>query len=397
METTATTSPYSGDRMRLARVAVAAQMLAFGTQLGIWFAHLPVVVARLDLEPGPLSIGLLSIGVIGLLMQPFAGLATARFGARRTAMVLLPLVPIAATILINAPSQPMFFIGCILIGLVGSPSNVATNVLAAEWERFHGRPVMSSFHGFFSLGGLVGSLLGGAIIGAGLGDGRGAALAGVLLILLALWATINALNTPPAPAQPRTGPRFALPAAALLSICAIAFCCNLIEGSIGDWSGLYLNTIKGADAAFAAGGYAMFSVAMAALRFAGGPIVERLGKKTLIAGGGVVMALGLLIVVLSPWAIGSAIGFLVVAVGAANISPVLTSTAANTPGVPSGIGVAALASAMTLGFLAGPPIIGFIAQLWGLGWGLAFVALLGVLVAGGATGRRWDPAPAAAK
>jgi predicted MFS family arabinose efflux permease len=384
-------------RLRRARVAVSLAFLVFGTLLGLWFAHLPVIAGRLHLDPGPLSLGLLSIGVIGLVMQSIAGLAIARFGSRRAAMVLLPIMAITAILLINSPTQPMFYLFCAVVGLVGSPANVANNTMAAEWERLHGRPAMSSFHGFFSLGGLLGAVLGGSIIAAGYGDGRGAIVVGVVLLAAAIWATWNSLDIPPQPVAPRTGPRFALPASALLGICVLALFCNVIEGSIGDWSALYLHTVKGADTSLAAAGYGMFSVAMALLRFAGGPIVERLGKKVLVAGGGAVMAAGLLIVVLSPWPLVSALGFLVVAIGASNISPVLTSTAANTPGVAPSVGIAALSTFMTFGYLAGPPIIGFVAQAWGLGAGLGLVALLGVVVAVGAGARRWEPAAVAAE
>jgi len=177
---------------------------------------------------------------------------------------------------------------------------------------------------------------------------------------------------------------------AILGICLLVFGSNLIEGSVGDWSALYLATIKHADPALAASGYTMFSVAMAVVRFAGGAIVERLGRKALIVGGGSMMAAGMLIVVVAPWPLVSALGFLVVAVGASNISPILTSAAAHTPGVAPSIGVAAVTAFMTLGLFAGPPAIGFIAQAWDLGIGFGALALLGVLVAVGAAIRRWD-------
>jgi MFS family permease len=383
---------FDAPLMRRARVAVSLAFLTFGTVLGIWFAHLPVIAKRLGLEPAALGLGLLSLGLIGLVVQPIAGIAIARFGSRRTTMVLLPFLVVTATLLVNSPTQPLFFAFCAIVGLAGSPANVGNNTMAAEWERLHGRPAMSSFHGFFSLGGLVGSVLGGVIIAAGYGDGRGAIVSGAVLLAVAIWATSNALEIKPEPPKPRDGPRYALPAIALIGICILAFFCNVIEGAIGDWSGLYLNTVKHADASLAASGYALFSVAMAVLRFAGGPIVERIGKKALITGGGAIMAAGLLVVVLAPWPLVSAFGFLIVAIGASNISPVLTSTAANTPGVAPSIGVAALSTFMTLGFLAGPPVIGFVAQAWGLGVGLGFVALLGVIVAIGAALRRWDAA-----
>lgn len=379
-------------RMRRARVAVSLAFLAFGSELGLWFAHIPVVVKRLSLEPAQLGLSILSVGVIGLVVQPLTGVAITRFGSRRTTMLLLPAFVAAETLLINAPSQRAFFMFTALVGLVVLPSNVGNNTMAAELERLYARPVMSSFHGFYSVGGLVGSLLGGALIAADEGDGRGAIVVGVALVLVSLWATVNALEVAPERSAPGNRPRFAIPAAALLGLGVLAFCSNLIEGAVGDWSALYLTTIKHADPALAASGYTLLSVAMAAVRFAGGPVVERLGRKTVVVVGGCLMAAGMIIVILAPWPLVSALGFLVVAVGASNLSPILTSAAANLPGVAPSIGIAALATAITLGLFVGPPAIGFIAQAWDLSLGFGVLVLLGVIIAVGAALRRWAPA-----
>ena len=383
---------FDGARMRRARVAVSLAFFAFGTQLGLWFAHIPEVARRLALEPAQLGLGILGMGLIGLVMQPVTGLAIARIGSRHTTVVLLSAFVIAVTLLIGAPSQPLFFVFAALFGLVGMPANVGINTLAAEFEHRHGRAVMSSFHGFFSVGGLVGSLFGGALIAADHGDGRGAFVVGIAMLFVSLWATANALEVAPERREPRQGPRFAMPPVAILGICLLAFCTALIEGSVGDWSALYLDTIKHADPALAASGYTLFSVAMAVMRFAGGSIVERIGPRTLIAGGGSLMATGMLIVVLSPSALIGAFGFVVVAIGASNIVPILTSAAARTPGVAPSLGVAALTTFMTLGMFAGPLAIGFIAQAWDLGIAFGFLAAIGVLVAVGAASRRWDRA-----
>lgn len=382
------TASATPDGMRRARVAVSLAFFTFGTQLGLWFAHIPAVARRLALEPAHLGLGILGIGVIGLAMQPLAGLAIARLGGRRTTAVLLSAFVVAETLLIGAPSVPAFFAFAALVGLFGMPANIALNTLAAEFERRHGRPAMSSFHGLFSVGGLVGSLLGGQLVATGHGDGDGACVAGLVLLCAAWWASAHAPEVAPEPRAPRGGPSFAMPPSSLLGICLVVFCTALIEGSVGDWSALYLDTVKQADPALAASGYTLFSVAMAAMRFAGGALVERLGPKTPIAGGGVLMAAGMSIVVLSPSAWLGALGFLVVAVGAANIVPLMTSAAANAPGVAPRAGVAAVTTCVTLGLFAGPLVIGFVAQAWNLDIAFGLLAGIGAVVALGAAMRR---------
>lgn len=399
MAGTATRMSFSDARMRRARIAVSLAFFAFGTQVGLWFAHIPQVARRLALEPAQLGLGILSIGLIGFVMQVAAGFAFARFGSRRTTMVLLPAFVLTQTLLIGAPSQPLFFVFAALTGLVTMPANVGNNLMASEFERLHGHPVMSSFHGCFSVGGLLGSLLGGLLVAAGHGDGRGALVVGVAMLLVSAWASANALEPAleptlapsPKPRRSRPGPRLALPAPAILGVCLLVFGSTLVEGSVGDWSALYLDTVKQAGPALAASGYTLFSVAMALVRFAGGPIIERLGPRALIVGGGGLMAAGMLIVVAAPWPSLSALGFLVVAIGASNIVPILTSAAASTPGVAPSVGVAALTTFMTLGLFAGPPAIGFIAHTWGLGIAFGLLALVGILIAVGAALRRWNP------
>jgi endoglycosylceramidase len=379
------------DGLRRARVAVSLAFLTFGAQLGLWFAHIPEVAKRLGLDPARLGLGTLTIGIVGLVMQPVAGVAMTRFGTRRTTMILLPGFVLAETLLINAPSQALFFVFAALVGLVGMPANIGNSTMAAELERARGgRPVMSSFHAFFSVGGVLGSLLGGVMIGAGYGNGRGAIVAGSVLLVSALWATTRALEVAPQRLAPRVRPRFAIPAVAILGLGLIVFCATLIEGSVGTFGALYLATAKHANPAIAASGYAMFSVAMALTRFAGGSIVERLGQKALIIASGTMMAAGELVVVVAPSPLVGALGFLIVAAGAANVAPVLTTAAANTPGVAQSIGVAALTTCMTLGLVIGPPVIGFIAEARGLGTAFGVLAGLGVMVAVLAAIRRWD-------
>jgi hypothetical protein len=128
---------------------------------------------------------------------------------------------------------------------------------------------------------------------------------------------------------------------------------------------------------------------MAASRFAGGPVVERLGTRNVIAGGGVLISLGMLLVLAAPWQQLSVLGFLVIGVGAANISPLLMSQGSRVPGVAPSIGVAAIASGLTSGILLGPPIIGFVAQALTLPVALALVGTFGAIIAASAMTRTW--------
>lgn len=387
-------TPTDPARLRLARVAVSYSFLTFGLTLGVWFVHIPIVTARLQLEPAVLGLVLLCAGIGGLLSPLVAGFIIARTGSQLAARIMTVAIALTAPALIYAPSVIVLFVVAPLVGICGGGVNVAANTQGALVEKAYGRPVMSSFHGFFSLGGLVAASIAGSLFAIGWGDGRAALLIAAVLIAGALL--IGRFFLPdsgaPATAAGPQGPMFVLPTKSLLTIVLIAFICTLIEGSVGDWGALFLITEKMTTEAVAALGYGMFALAMTLTRFVGNMVVARFGAKATITWGGVLMVVGMTVVVLAPWAIVSAIGFLIVGLGAANVSPVLTSVASRTPGMAPSLSVAMMSSAQATGLLLGPPIIGFVAQGFGLTIALGMTAVLALVIALGPVVRPWAAA-----
>jgi MFS family permease len=377
-----------GGQLRRAQRAVAVAFLLFGLGAGVWLVHIPVVTARLGLSPALLGIGLLGGGVVALAMQPLAGAVVARLGSRRVTAAMLPLALASFPLPVLAPSVPLFLAALVWIGVAVSAFNVALNTQAAEVQALRGRPVMSMFHGFFSLGGLIAAGLGGAVIGLGLEDGRGALGLATLSLAIGLVTARGLLPGQGAAGGPR-GPRFALPGRALVGLALLAFLCNAVEGAVTNWSALYLATVKGATASRAALAIGGYSLAMAAGRFAGGAVVARLGERRVVAGGGVLVAAGMALALAAPTPVTSAAGFLVVGLGAANALPVLIGAASRVPGIPPAAGVAGAISGATAGFLIGPPLIGSIAQAFGLTTALAAAAAAGIAVAAIASLRPW--------
>ena len=389
----------SAGRVRRARLAVSAGFLIFGMTFAIWAVHIPIIAARLSLDPAILGLALLNIGLGGVISQPLTGWLVGRIGSARATTLFLPLCLAAVCVPVIAWSTPVLFVGTMLLGLAGGAANVAINTQASEIEALRGKPTMSAFHGFFSLGALVGAVIGAGIIAAGLGDGRGAIGLAIVLVFVSLAATRYLIPSPPPKATTAEGTsqRFELPSASVLFLAVLVFASNMVEGSVTDWSALYLASVRGLSDANAASGFALFQLAMAVCRLGGGPVVAKLGEKNIVLFGGVLMALGMGVVVLSPFAFVSPFGFALVAIGAANTIPVMMGAASRLPGVTPGAGVAATATGALLGFLIGPPIIGFVAQLFGLGVSLGLLSLVGVIIAIGAALHRWPPVGAAAR
>jgi MFS family permease len=379
-------------RIRQARIAVSASFFALGLQFGLWFVHVPMLAARHALEPGLLGLALLMAG-LGTVFAPWlAAPVVRRIGSRLACQIFAFACTAWLLIPLFAPTVPLLFAGGLTFGIVAGMFNLAINTQGAEVEKARGRPTLSSFHGFFSLGGLVGAVAWTPIFSLGLGDGRGAAVMLAAVMAMLVWAVQGYLPDQTAPpAKPAAGERMGFPGLALLGLALLGLTCTAVEGSVGDWSGLFLMQVKGSDPALAATGYGMFALAMTLSRFAGGPVVERLGDRRVLIGGGVLMAAGMALVVLAPAALLSAAGYLLVGIGAANASPVLISVASRTPGVTPAVAVALVATSISTGLLVGPPVIGFIAQGFGLPVAMAMVGVLGLIVALGAALRRWTP------
>ena len=379
MSTAATLTPDRPGRGRIlrAQLAVDYAFLVAGLGTGIWATHIPVIQARLHIDPAILGIAIFTMAIASIITMPLAGVALGKLGSRPPTAATLIAFTCFLPLPMLAGSVPLFFIGLFVFGTTIGALDVSMNVQATEVEAARGRPTMSSFHGFFSLGALLGAGLGAVIIAAGLGDGRGAALAAAVLFLLAIVATLNLW---PGSRATHAGPHFALPNRAAFALGVLTFLSFAIEGSVTDWSALFLSTVKQADIAVAGAGFAGFSVTMAFFRLSGDAVVARLGSKPTLVIGALIIVVGQVLAILSPWAALSAVGFTLAGVGCANLVPVVFSAASRVPGMAPNLGIAAVTTMGYAGFLAVPPILGFVGHSFGLSAMLTLVVLMGVAV-----------------
>jgi fucose permease len=369
---------FTRHQLLRARIAVSIAFFLLGFGAGLWAVHIPVVQQRLGIDPAVLGLVLLALAIGAMVAMPTAGLAVAKFGSRWTTALATLAFTLAMPLPMVAGTVMPLFAAAALFGFCLGGLDVAMNVQASQVEHARRQPTMSSFHGFYSVGGLVGAMLGAAVIWLGFGRGEGAVALAAVLLGFAVWAAMRLL-----PAEPsgEGGPRFVLPNRAVIGIGLLAFLCFAIEGAVADWSALFLATVKGASEVAAASGYALFSLAMTVCRLTGDRVVARLGARTILSGGGALMALGLALALASPWPLIGAVGFALVGLGAANVVPVVFSTAGRTPGVIPSVGVAAVATLGYTGFLICPPLLGFVGKALGLSAALFLVLLMSVVVA----------------
>ena len=341
--------------------------------------HIPAVKARHGATDTELGFVLLAMAAGAVVALPLAGPLVVRFGSRAMTSAAALAFCLAMPLPVLSPSLPLTAAALAVLGACNGLLDVAMNAQAAAVERGLGRAVMSSFHALFSVGGLAGALLAGGAMLAGAGEAPhvvGAALLALAVVIAALPALLPSTRdrTPAAPA-------LVWPPRALLVLGGLAFLGLLAEGAMADWSAVYLRDVVGTGPSVAATGFAAFSLAMAAGRFAGDALVNRFGAAAVVSVSGAVAAGGLGAALLVGGALSGVAGMALVGRGIANIVPVLFAAAARTPGIAPGRALAAVATTGYLGFLAGPPLIGALAGVAGLPAGLALVSVACALVA----------------
>ncbi len=365
--------------VRAARWAVLAIFFINGLVIASWVAHIPYIKAKFGLSEALLGLTLLVIAAGSVLSLTLVGGLIARFGSRQVTIVSTIAFCAVLPLLLLVPAFPLLLLSLAFFGLCIGAMDVAMNAQAVAVEEQYRRPIMSTFHALFSTGGLAGAGVASLLLSWGISPP-----AHLLGVALAMGATaIIALRylLPSNVDQASDAPAIALPSGPLLSLGILAFFCLVAEGAMADWSAVYLHETLGTDASFAAAGFAAFSLAMALGRFAGDTLRARLHAVHLVQISAILAAAGLGTALLLGHPMAALAGFACVGLGLSNIVPVLFSAAGRTPGVTTGTGIAAVATAGYFGFLAGPPLIGFVAQVTTLSVGLGLVVLFTALIA----------------
>ncbi|HZP50380.1 MFS transporter [Actinocrinis sp.] len=398
------------------RIAVALLFLLYGVILGSWTARIPAVKQRLGVSDGQLSLALLAFAAGAIVGMQAVGRLVDRYGSRR---VMLPAALADGALLLGpafAPDLPLLVLALFGFGAVHGTLNVAMNANAVEVQRAWGRPIISSFHAVYSIGGFIGSALGGLYARAGLGPAVSFATVTGLVVLGVGWSSRWALSqqamtalteaepvapqssqpadsapssvrtaSSPAPSSsppPRTRLRtFIAPSSAVLFLGALAFCCLVGEGAAADWSAVYLRDNLHTSAGFAATAYAAFAIAMTAGRLVGDRLTAALGPVRLVRGCGVLASVGLAAGLLVNAPIAGVVGFACLGAGLSCIVPQVFSTAGSRDPARAGEAIARVASLGFIGFVVGPIVIGGVAELVGLPTALAIPVVLVMAVA----------------
>lgn len=361
------------NRARPAWWGTVVLFLVHGLVTSTWVSRIPAVQSALRLNNGVLGLTLLAGALGAVCTIPLARWLITRFGSKNVTTISSMAFCVAISLPALSFNAASLALALFAFGSTAAAMDVSMNAQGVEVEKALGRPTMSRFHGMFSMGGMIGAGIGGVVAAHGIGPlshfatGGFVCLAAVLLIWPMLLAdqarTVVTEHRLPLRKIPRV----------LLALSAIGFCILLSEGAMADWTAVYFRQVLRAGPGIAAAGYSVFSAAMAIFRLLGDWITARLGPLRTVRAGSLVAACGLFSALCMTVPRFALPGFAAAGAGFSIIIPLVFGSGGRVESVSPGAGIATVTGIGYIGFLVGPPTIGFLSQLFTLRYALGVV------------------------
>ena len=368
--------PGASQRARRARLGVSVVFVICGTGLSTWAANVAAVAAKLDLTVGQLGLGVFALAVGAVLALLGAGPLLTRISSRTGVMLGAAVMCAGLPLVALAPNLPLLAGTLVVLGAGNSMVDVSMNAHAARVEAVYRRSIFAGFHAFWSIGGLAGSGLSALMAVWQVPLTVYFAVVSVVLFVLAIVMARGFLFS--GPDRGHAGgdggsPAFALPSKALLALGVVAFVGFVAEGSVNDWSAVYLHTVTRSSEAFTSLGYFAFSITMIVVRLVADRLVRRTGIVRFVRAAAVTTVAGFALLVTVRVPDVGLIAFAVIGTGVSGIVPMAWSAASKKRPDSPGQAIAAVAACGYVGFLTGPVIISGLAQWLGLPFALACV------------------------
>ena len=370
---------------KILRIAVGIMFFLAGLCFASWASRIASVQQELGLTDAALGAVLFTIPVGLMCSLPFSGWVITKIGSRRLLVAGIIVYGCALVGLGAATNTVQLIVSLWFFGFCGNAVNISVNTQAVTSAGLYDKPIMASFHGLWSLAGFAGAGIGTFMIGRGIMP-----LHHFLVILGAVIITVvftsRYLNDDSGSGKAedaailtiRERLKLMLP---LLKLGVIAFCSMICEGAMFDWSVIYFRKVVHAQSAWMGAGYTAFMCTMALGRFTSDWFTAKYGLKRTLQLSGSLTATGLLISVIFPFLLPSMVGFMLVGAGVSSVVPIIYSSAGKTKGVPTGVALTAVSTIGFIGFLVGPPIIGFVAGATSLRVSFTLIAAMGLSVA----------------
>jgi MFS family permease len=361
---------------RTLRIAVGAMFFMTGLCFASWASRIATIQQNLNLSDAALG-GVLFAMPVGLMCSlPFSGWIITKIGSRKLLIGAL-IVYSGCLVTLGLAQNTLQLIICLLLfGFASNAVNISVNTQAVAAEKLYQKPILASFHGIWSLAGFTGAGIGTFMIGKNIIPFYHFGI--VFILIIATIALVSGYLKNDKVTS--SGPAFVMPDSSLIKLGVIAFCSLICEGAMFDWSVIYFKKVVLAHGAWMGAGYTAFMLTMASGRFVADWFAHRFGLKRTLQISGVLTATGLLVAVIFPYLFTALAGFLLVGFGVSSVVPLVYSAAGRSKTMSPGVALAAVSTIGFMGFLIGPPVIGFIAGLASLRASFTLIAAMGICV-----------------
>lgn len=372
-------SEYTTQQKNRIRIAVSLFFFSQGLAFSSWASRIPTIKSALGISEGQLGTLLLMMPIGQLCTMALSGKLVAKYGSKNVLKIVVLIYPLILCFI--GLAQNFYQLGAILFlfGVIGNMCNISVNTQGVEVEKIYGKSIMSSFHGAWSIAGFTGALIGLLMMNIHISTFYHFVIIYAIIVLNWFLNKKYLVESLPAPKQEKKS-IFSKPDITLVQLGVIGFLSMATEGAMFDWSGVYFQDIVKAPENLVILGYASFMVMMATGRFVGDYFISRFGKQRIMQISGLLMFSGLMLSVFVPQLIVCTLAFMMVGLGVACNVPTVYSVAGKNKKVNPGVALAMVSSISFLGFLMGPPLIGYIAEMFDLRYSYALFACFGLIM-----------------
>ena len=375
MQNTVSSPKFSSKQIR---IAISIFYFTTGLIFSSWASRIPTIKNALSISEGELGLLLLVMPIGEVATMALVGKLIAQYGSKPMFQIGILGYALTLVAIAFAPSFWVLAIILTLFGIFSNACNISINTQGVDVEKIYNRSIMSSFHGAWSLAGFTGALIGLILMYFDVTTLQHFII--VFCIILVLFFTQRKFLIDAEENKEEEKKGLVKPDKMLIQLGVIGFLGMATEGTMFDWSGVYFHEIVQAPEKWTTLGYAAFMIMMALGRFVGDRFIERYGKRRVLQISGIMMGSGLLISVFFPTLVICTLAFMLVGIGVACTVPTVYSVAGQHKTINPGVALALVSSISFLGFLLGPPLIGYIAELFDLRYSYALFAIFGFVL-----------------
>lgn len=370
-------------RLKRSRLAVFSFYFCQGLVFSSWASRIPELKSGLGLDDAAWGTILLMISVGQLCGMTISGLLVSRIGSRKILTCFLPCYTLVLIPIALAPNEYTMILASLLYGVFANFMNISVNTQGVNVETAYKKPIMSSFHGGWSIAGFTGSLIGLLMVNIKLRPLQHFLIIAVLvaIIMLLNYKYLLPDKKKEVPLEEKLAKRKNKPEKFLFLLGIVAFCGMIAEGTMFDWSGLYFKDVVKTPESLYTIGFSGFMVMMATGRFIAGRFIEKWGRLRVVQICGLLTSTGLFIAVAFPHIIVTTLAFMLIGLGVSSVVPIVYSVAGQKTKISTGMALTVVSSISFLGFLIGPPIVGYISNATNLQYSFALIGLFGICIA----------------